>query len=158
MATLRLEPMTDQQYLRYRRRAEAEYAQNIADSGSMPLPEAQEKAREDYERLLPDGLATEGHRLWTVYDGDDEVGMLWLHLEQKSDGLHAFGYDFEVREDLRRKGYGRAIMQAAERVCRELGVVSVGLSVFGFNLGARALYEQMGYEVTAIKMRKRLQP
>ncbi|RZU78060.1 ribosomal protein S18 acetylase RimI-like enzyme [Micromonospora kangleipakensis] len=150
--------MTDQQYLRYRRRAEAEYAQNIADSGSMPLPEAQEKAREDYERLLPDGLATEGHRLWTVYDGDDEVGMLWLHLEQKSDGLHAFGYDFEVREDLRRKGYGRAIMQAAERVCRELGVVSVGLSVFGFNLGARALYEQMGYEVTAIKMRKRLQP
>lgn len=150
--------MTDQQYLRYRRRAEAEYAQNIADSGSMPLPEAQEKAREDYERLLPDGLATEGHRLWTVYDGDDEVGMLWLHLEQKSDGLHAFGYDFEVREDLRRKGYGRAIMQAAEQVCRELGVVSVGLSVFGFNLGARALYEQMGYEVTAIKMRKRLQP
>lgn len=84
--------------------------------------------------------------------------MLWLHLEQKSDGPHAFGYDFEVREELRRKGYGRAIMQTAEQVCRELGVVSVGLSVFGFNLGARALYEQMGYEVAAIKMRKRLQP
>ncbi len=156
--TPKLEPMTDEQYLRYRQRAEAKYAQDIADSGAMPLPEAQEKAREDYERLLPDGLATEGHRLWTAYDGDDEVGMLWLHLEQKSDGLHAFGYDFEVREDLRRKGYGRAIMQTSEQVCRELGVVSIGLNVFGFNLGARALYEQMGYEVTAIKMRKRLQP
>ncbi|WP_406046481.1 GNAT family N-acetyltransferase [Micromonospora sp. NBC_00898] len=110
-------------------------------------------------RATPAGRAgDEGHRLWTVYDGDDEVRMLWLHLEQKSDGPHAFGYDFEVREELRRKGYGRAIMQTAEQVCRELGVVSVGLSVFGFNLGARALYEQMGYEVAAIKMRKRLQP
>ncbi len=150
--------MTDEQYLRYRQRAEGEYAQNVADSGALPLPEAREKAREDYERLLPDGLATEGHRLWTAYDGDGEVGMLWLHLERKSDGLHAFGYDFEVREELRRKGYGRAIVQTAERVCQELGVVSVGLSVFGFNLGARALYEQMGYEVTTITMRKRLQP
>ncbi|MGC5021678.1 GNAT family N-acetyltransferase [Micromonospora sp. DT47] len=156
MVTLKLEPMTDQQYLRYRECAEIDYAQNIADSGAMPLPEAREKAREDYQRLLPAGLGTEGHRLWTAYDGDDEVGMLWLHVERKSDGLHAFGNDFKVRQDLRRKGYGRAIVQAAEQVCRELGVVSVGLSVFGFNLGARALYEQMGFEVTAVQMRKRL--
>ncbi|MEV0808765.1 GNAT family N-acetyltransferase [Micromonospora sp. NPDC050200] len=156
MATLRLDPMTDEQYLRYRERAEVDYADNIAASGAMPLPEARRKAREDYARLLPDGLRTEGHRLWTAYDGDDEVGVLWLHLERRSDGLHAFGYDFEVRADLRRRGYGRAAILAAEQVCRELGVVSVGLSVFGFNSGARALYEQMGYEVTAVQMRKRL--
>ncbi|WP_432900491.1 GNAT family N-acetyltransferase [Micromonospora matsumotoense] len=156
MATLRLEPMTDEQYLRYRERAEEDYAQNIAASGAMPLPEAQEKARQQYQELLPDGLATEGHRLWTAYDDADEVGMLWLHLEQKSDGLHAFGYDFEVREELRRQGYGRAIIEAAERLCREWGVVAIGLSVFGFNSGARALYEQMGFEVTAIRMAKRL--
>lgn len=148
--------MTDAQYLRYRERAEESYAQNIRDSGAMPLPEARSKAREDYERLLPDGLATKEHHLWTAYDGDDEVGMLWLHVEQKSDGPHAFGYDFEVRADLRRKGYGRAMIQAVEKLCREWGVVSIGLSVFGFNLPARTLYEQMGFEVTAIQMRKRL--
>lgn len=148
--------MTDEQYRLYRQRAEVGYAQNIAASGAMPLPEAQEKAQQDYNELLPDGLGTKGHRLWTAYDGDVEVGVLWLQVEQKSDGLHAFGYDFEVRPELRRKGYGRAIMRAAEKVCRELGVVSVGLSVFGSNLGARTLYEQMGFEVTAIHMRKRL--
>lgn len=148
--------MTDEQYRVYRQRAEVSYAQNIAASGAMPLPEAQEKAQQDYNELLPDGLGTKGHRLWTAYDGDVEIGVLWLQVEQKSDGLHAFGYDFEVRSELRRKGYGRAIMRAAEKVCRELGVVSVGLSVFGSNLGARTLYEQMGFEVTAIHMRKRL--
>ena len=56
----------------------------------------------------------------------------------------------------KRQGYGRAIMQAAEQVCRELGVVRVGLSVFGDNLGAQALYEQMGFRVSAIQMTKRL--
>ncbi|WP_433386813.1 GNAT family N-acetyltransferase [Micromonospora sp. KLBMP9576] len=154
--TLRLEPMTDEQYLRYRRQAEGTYARNLSDSGAMPLPEAGEKAREEYAKLLPGGLATPGHHLWTAYDGDDEVGMLWLHVEQKSDGPHAFGYDFEVLPDLRRKGYGRAMIEAVEKRCREWGVVSIGLSVFGFNLGARTLYEQMGFEATAIQMRKRL--
>ncbi|SCF34262.1 GNAT family N-acetyltransferase [Micromonospora mirobrigensis] len=148
--------MTDQQYLRYRESAEADYADNIAKAGVMPLPEAREKAREDYRQLLPDGLASAGHHLWTAYDSDDEVGMVWLHIDEKSDGTHAFGYDFEVRPELRRKGYGRMIMQAVEQLCRERGVGSIGLSVFGNNLGARALYEEMGFEVTRIQMRKLL--
>ncbi|MFF5174774.1 GNAT family N-acetyltransferase [Micromonospora sp. NPDC000089] len=156
MSTLRLVPMTEQQYQRYRESAEADYAQNLTDSGSMPPAEARDKAREDYQRLLPDGLASEGHQLWTAYDGDDEVGMVWLHFEEKSDGPHAFGYDFEVLPELRRKGYGRTIMRAAEQICRERGVVSIGLAVFGDNLGARALYEEMGYEVTRMQMRKLL--
>ncbi|MEH1057400.1 GNAT family N-acetyltransferase [Micromonospora sp. CPCC 206171] len=156
MTTIRLEPMTEARYARYRERAEVDYADSIAASGLLPPAEAREKARRDYARLLPDGLRTEGHRLCTAYAGDDEVGVLWLHLEPRSDGLHAFGYDFEVRADLRRRGHGRAMMRAAEQLCRELGVVSIGLNVFGHNLGARALYEQMGYEITSVQMVKRL--
>jgi GNAT superfamily N-acetyltransferase len=82
--------------------------------------------------------------------------MLWLGFTERSDGLVAFGYDFLVTSDRRRQGYGWAIMEAAEQVCRDRGVVEVGLSVFGFNSGARALYEQMGFEVTILQMRKRL--
>jgi len=156
MADVRLEPMTEDQYDAYRVTAEREYADSIRDSGAMPEAEAVQKSADDYARILPDGFATEGHRFWTAYDGDDAVGMLWLHLRPTSEGLTAFGYDFSVREDLRRSGYGRAIMQAAEAECRALGVVSVGLNVFGHNLGAQALYEQMGFEVTAIQMTKRL--
>ncbi|MEU3453214.1 GNAT family N-acetyltransferase [Micromonospora sp. NPDC006766] len=154
--TLRLEPMTDEQYRRYRDDAEVSYAQHIAESGMLPPAEARQKARDDYARLLPDGLATEGHHLWTAYDGDVEVGMFWLNVERKSDGPHAFVYDFEVRPELRRKGYGRAIMEAAEARCREWGIVGIGLNVFAANVGARALYEQMGFEAATVQMRKRL--
>lgn len=150
--------MTPEQYTVFRASSEDSYGRNIDYSGAMPEAEARDKAAADFERLLPDGLDSEGHLLLTAYDGDLEVGMLWLHVEQKSDGPHAFGYEFSVREDLRRHGYGRAIIVAAEQLCRERGVVSVGLSAFGFNLGAQALYEQMGFEVTAIQMRKWLDP
>ncbi|MEV4482841.1 GNAT family N-acetyltransferase [Micromonospora coxensis] len=158
MVTVRLEPMTDAQYLDYRERAEDDYADSIAASGAMALPEARRKAGEDYARLLPDGPATPGHHLWRVVDGDDggDVGLLWLHVAQRSDGLHAFVYDIEIREQARRRGYGRAVMRAAERFCRDRGVVSIGLNVFGHNTGARALYAQEGYQVTSVQMRKPL--
>ena len=153
---VRLEPMTEERYRRYRELAEQDYAGNIAESGAMSYPDALAKSAEDFGRLLPKGLASPDQFLFTGWDGETEVGVLWLRIEQKSDGLHAFGFDFRVEPELRRHGYGRAIMVAAEQICRERGVVSVGLSVFGFNLGARSLYEQMGFEVTAVQMRKRL--
>jgi GNAT superfamily N-acetyltransferase len=154
--TVRLEPMTREQYDAYRVFAEDEYAEAIRDSGSMPEAEAREQAAADYAQLLPDGLDSEGHHFWTAYDGDDEVGMLWLRLKDTSVGVTAFGFDFFVHEDLRRRGYGRALLEAAEVECRERGVVSVGLRVFGNNLAAQALYEQMGFEVTSMQMSRRL--
>jgi ribosomal protein S18 acetylase RimI-like enzyme len=155
-ATVRLEPMTRDQYDAYRAVAEDDYAESIARSGSMPLAEARTKSAEDFARILPEGFDTDGHRFWTAYDGESAVGMLWLHLRPTSEGLTAFGYDFSVRPELRRSGYGRAIMVAAEQECRALGVVSVGLNVFGDNLGAQDLYRQMGFEVTGMQMAKRL--
>jgi ribosomal protein S18 acetylase RimI-like enzyme len=158
MPAVRLVAMTEEQYLAYRSTSDEGYAQDIASSGSMSLEDARAKSAADFARLLPDGLATENERFWTAYDAetDAEVAMLWVHYEMRSDGMAAFGYDFRVHEQLRRSGYGRAIMTAAEAVLREQGVVSIGLNVFGDNLGARSLYEQMGFETTSIQMRKRL--
>lgn len=148
--------MSADQFRAYRDIAERTFAENIVKSGTMPEREAYQKATQDFDSLLPQGIDTADHEFWTALDADVEVGMLWLAFTEKSDGLHAFGYDFLVTSDLRRQGYGRAIMAAAEEVCRERGVVEVGLSVFGFNSGAQALYEQMGFEVTTVQMRRRI--
>jgi GNAT superfamily N-acetyltransferase len=155
-SSVRLTSMSADQFRAYRDIAEQSYASNIVMSGMMPGPEARQKAASDFETLLPDGVDTAHHEFWTALDADEEVGMLWLAFTEKSDGLHAFGYDFLVTSGRRRQGYGRAIMAAAEDVCRARGVVEVGLSVFGFNTGAQALYEQMGFEVTTVQMRKRM--
>ncbi len=154
--SVRLVPMSPQAFDAYRPIAEQAYADNIVRAGTMPPVEARQKAAADFDGLLPDGVDTAGQLFWTALDADEEIGMLWLALTETSAGLHAFGYDFGVTAQHRRQGYGRAIMAAAEEICRERGVVEIGLSVFGFNTGAHALYEQMGFEVTVQQMRKRL--
>ena len=102
--------------------------------------------------LLPDGFATPGQLLWTPYDGTDPVGAVWLGLRDRSDGLHAFAHRLEVPEDLRRRGYGRAVAVAVLRTCREMGVRTLGLSVAGADVPARRLCEELGLTLTAQTM------
>jgi ribosomal protein S18 acetylase RimI-like enzyme len=154
--TVRLEPMTPDQYHAYRATAEEDYAEAIRDSGTMGAEEARAKSAADYASLLPAGLDTPGQHLFTVYDDAEPVGMLWLEFTDHSQGTTAFVYDVSVHEDLRRRGYGRAIMLAAEAECRARGAVSIGLNVFGPNVAARRLYESLGFEVTSTQMKRML--
>ena len=156
VSEVRLEPMSDEEYAHFGERSEVSYAAQIAASRAVPLSEARRQAAEDHERLLPEGARTPDHYLWTAYEGNQPVGDLSLHLERRPDGLHAFGYGIEVRQQLRRRGYGRAIAAAAERNCREMNVLSIGLTVFGPNKAAKSLYEDLGFEVTVLQMRKPL--
>ncbi|MEY4970247.1 MAG: hypothetical protein RLZZ277_478, partial [Actinomycetota bacterium] len=51
-------------------------------------------------------------------------------------------------------GFGRAIMQAAEKIVRDAGGDSISLSVFGNNSVARNLYESLGYQTLRVAMKK----
>ena len=62
---------------------------------------------------------------------------------------HSFVYGLDVNADQRRKGYGQAIMEAAMQECRERGIASMGLNVFGHNDTARRLYDRLGFQVTS---------
>jgi RimJ/RimL family protein N-acetyltransferase len=41
-----------------------------------------------------------------------------------------------------------------EEVVKIAGLNVIGLHVFGYNTGARAMYEKLGFEVTDVMMRK----
>lgn len=151
-----LRQMTAEEYVVFRPRLEADYAANIARAAAVPAAEARLEAADDLAALLPRGRLSEGHLLWTAYDGPVRVGEVWVQLRERSDGLHAFGYQLEVREELRRNGYGRAVVEAALHACRQRGAVSAGLSVFGSDDGARRIYEQAGFDLTAQTMTKPL--
>ena len=56
----------------------------------------------------------------------------------------------------RGKGYGRALLRAAEEETLRNGVPTLGLNVFGRNHVARKLYESSGYSITQIAMSKEL--
>jgi ribosomal protein S18 acetylase RimI-like enzyme len=148
--------MTEDEFRVFREGSVDGFARSLAEAGDYSWEGAVEESQRQYDRLLPDGLATPDNLLWTGFAGTTPIGMIWVQVKPRNDELRAFVYELEVREEHRRRGYGRAIMLAAEDECRERGVKAMGLHVFGYNTGARALYEALGYETTSLTMRKRL--
>jgi ribosomal protein S18 acetylase RimI-like enzyme len=63
------------------------------------------------------------------------------------DGHRGWVYHLAVATDARRKGYGRAMMAAAEAQLRELGCPKLNLQVLRFNAEVVAFYEALGYTV-----------
>ncbi|MBM0256644.1 N-acetyltransferase [Micromonospora sp. 4G55] len=149
--------MRPDEYENYTTRRDLEYVQALAET--LPAEAAMEKAREDRARFLPQGLATERHRLLAAENTAGQVvGYAWVGLEEPRTKTTdtAWLHDISVEEPYRRSGYGRAILSAVEAVAREAGASRLGLNVFGDNASAISLYQTSGYEVTAQQMAKRL--
>jgi ribosomal protein S18 acetylase RimI-like enzyme len=151
MTGVRLEPMTEDEYKPWRADAEAHYAESVATSGRSAA-EAARAATDKYAELLPQGFATPAHHFWYAFDGNRRVGFLWVKVTHDT----AFVYNFAVEADLRRRGYGRAIMLAAEAWCHDHALTRIGLHVFAHNTNARALYEQLGFIETGRNLAKDL--
>jgi len=55
-----------------------------------------------------------------------------------------------VAPDVRRRGTGTQLMQAAESACRERGISSIRLEVSTKNLGAIEFYRRLGYRMDGV--------
>ena len=84
-----------------------------------------------------------------------EVGIIWYGTVEKAPGA-LFLFDFEIWTQYRRNGYGRSSLELLEKKAREEGWKQLELHVFGHNSAAIALYQQAGFEITDINMRKGL--
>jgi RimJ/RimL family protein N-acetyltransferase len=142
----------------YRESLIRDYAQDKVMAGTWSEAEALEKSEENMDSLLPNGLATEGHFVYSVLDDSMQanVGIVWLRLKQSDVGKSVWIYDILTYESFRRKGYGARTLELVEEKAGELGAETVWLHVFGHNHTARRLYERAGFETTDITMCKRL--
>ena len=153
---VQLAPMQEEEYQAYLDYAIAGYAEDKVRAGNWRAEGALERSREEFMRLLPQGLATPDHYLFTIIDivANTRVGVLWFAVVDWGSGLQAFVYDFEIDEPYRRRGYATRALQALEEKVIALGLPTISLHVFGHNHAARALYEKKGYEITNINMTK----
>jgi ribosomal protein S18 acetylase RimI-like enzyme len=150
--------MTDAEFAEWQEALAGAYADDQVQSGNWAPDEALQRAREGNAVLLPQGMETPGMLLLTGLGPDGEpVGRVWLSLEHpRGTADCAFLYDIEVDEPYRGRGYGRALLTAAEQAARSAGVSALELNVFGGNATAIALYESAGYVVVQQQMRTRL--
>ncbi len=154
-AELTLRPVTRAEFDEWLPRQVAGYAALITASGALPAPAAREKAERDTARYFGNGADTPGHFVFRVMAGEVGVGWLWLGVPGPDpDPLMAWVFEIEIEAPFRGRGYGRAAMRLAEEEARARGMTSLGLNVHGQNMVARSLYESLGYEVTALQMKK----
>lgn len=158
MDKLTLRPMTSAEFDEFKSRTDLEYAAEHVAAGNWTAEEAQARAVAETESLLPQGVDTPGVLLLMAEDEDGvAIGHVWVALERKpGSNLGAWIYDIEIKPEHRGKGFGRALLLAAEQESARHGVHSIGLNVFGPNKVARSLYESAGYKVTTMQMHKEL--
>ena len=156
MPEIRFEPMTTEEFDAYRERSIPSYAAEHVRAGTFPKEGSVERARDEFQRILPQGLTTPGHTVQWIVDSTSgaRVGHLWLFLAPNEPRL--FVYDIEIRPEHRRRGYAEAALAWAETYGRSHGATRLGLHVFGHNTGAIALYEKLGFVTTNRAMAKPL--
>lgn len=154
-----LRKMTPSEYDVATEHREAESAREL--SKFVPEELARERAHQGTAQFLPDGLETAGHHLVVAENETGEiVGTAWIGPDpRKASGTirSAWLYDINVFAPFRRRGYGSAILAAAEELVARDGKMSLGLNVVGDNDAAIAMYQRNGYELSSMYLRKRVQ-
>ena len=156
---LTMKPMTEAEFESYVEPSIADYAEGHVADGQWTPSEALEKARKEFQDLLPQGIHTPDQYLFSLFnDAGQKVGMLWFALRGGEGQGSAWVYDVRIDDAFRRQGYGSAAFVQMEKRVRELGGKKIALHVFGSNHAAREMYEKLGYQTTNVLMARTLEP
>lgn len=152
-ASLRLRPMTDDEYLSYYDAAVASLAEEEARAFELGAEEAHRRSVAGFERLVPNKvLSGSTQRICVIERDRDDVGVIWYEL--RSMGREAYIYDLLIWPQYRRRGYASQALHALESELGNAGVEKILLNVFDHNEIARTFYEAHGFATRARLMRK----
>ena len=134
------------------------YANENIEAGYWQSSEAIKRSIEAHQKLLPDGVSTEGHHLFMARDTQSKmvVGYIWLSVEKNVAIPSGFIFAVFIYEQFRGRGYGTMMMKAVEAKARWLGLRRLMLHVFAQNPIAIHLYEELGYCVTSLNMMREI--
>jgi len=148
--------MTEAVYAAYLPEAIQEYAEDKIKAGTWAEVEALDRSAAEYGQLLPDGVHTKQHYLFSILNDPEQtpIGMIWFQLSESTHGRTAFIFDFNIEEGHQGKGYGRQAMEMLEQVARRMNIKKIKLHVFAHNTRAIHLYETTGFLTTDLHMTK----
>jgi ribosomal protein S18 acetylase RimI-like enzyme len=149
--TIHLEPMAQSRLVDWIEASHAHYLESRMLAGES-REIATEKALASRRENFPDDRPLHTHLLYDVWADDTVVGHLWLG-PLPAGGTEWWVFDIEIDEAHRRRGYARRALELGHAAAKDHGATAIGLNVFGFNTGAKELYDSLGYRVTATQMK-----
>lgn len=151
-----LRPLRDDEFAAWLTKVRDGYAASMAAHAGMEPEAARRKAAADTDSLFPGQAPSPEQSVYVVEVDGEPVGGLWVAERDEQGDRILWIYDVDVDEPHRGNGYGKAAMQFAEEEARRRGLAAVALNVFGGNEVARNLYRSLGYNETAVFMKKPL--
>ena len=150
--------MTKKEFQSYINTVIDELPKEFIRAGVRDQKKAIRQAKEQIERILPNGLETPNNFHYSILDKDtsNKVGILWYEIREKEGIKHAFICDISINKNHRRKGYGTQAFQVLEKEVKNKGISTIKLHVFGHNKKAITLYKKLGYKATNVLMSKDL--
>ena len=151
---IKLEKLNEQEYEKYLEFMIPDYAKDISNNYNLPMDKAIEESDMMMKDLFSNGLSTEGQFLFNILDPDlkKKVGILWFNINPEIN--RAYLYHIYIEEAFRKKGYGTKALEELHAKVKELGMESLGLSVFGSNDNAYSLYKKLGFTTASLSMYK----
>ena len=130
------------------------YAADKIKAGNWTEEEAERRSSEEHARLLPQGLDTPNHFLYSIEINQKPIGRIWFTSDPKTHGGAGFINDLFIEEEFRGQGLATRALHLLEEEASRLGLSRLSLHVFGFNESAIDLYKKLGYKVTNLNMSK----
>lgn len=146
---IELRTMTSSEFAAFRDWCVGDYSASLSDLG-LSENEANEQASSIVDDLLPRGLETPDHNIFSAWEGETKVGEAWIAIRQNGAARHAEGYFVHVFPEYRRRGLGKGLLFALGNAAVDANVDTVSLNVFGSNEPALRLYENAGFRVSQL--------
>lgn len=145
---IELQPMTDSEFDAYKKNDV--YADEMAEAYGITVDKAMKSADEQFKKLLPKGLNTPNHFLYSAIETESKknIGCFWFALNEENNIKSTFAYDIFVRESERKRGYGYAIMKLFEQKTKENEAEFTEVHVFHHNKSSVNLCKKLGYKIT----------
>jgi ribosomal protein S18 acetylase RimI-like enzyme len=150
--------MTTQSFEDFKNHSIGQYASDLARVEEISVEEAHTYASLQFQKLVPDGIATIDQIFLDAFDAqtDKPIGYLWLGFQTRFGRRIASINDICINESHRGQGFGKILMSLAEQEARKQNATRVRLHVFNDNEIAKGLYLSMGFAPTSLDMRKDL--
>lgn len=143
-----------EQCMKYKERITSFYYSNIktcAYMDSFTYKDAEQKIDGMIEHVSNGSAMVFG-----VFDSEDLIGYVWAYEHPFREEMRVYVNEIHVDEAYRNKGVGKQLLSAVENMARCRGYGAIYIHAEGDNDGAIRLYQNEGYVVERVQMRKAL--